>query len=192
LARYGIKSSIIDNRNDKTSTGRADGLQPKSIETFQQLGLADPLLRKGVKIYDICFWNSSSTEALRRTRREIHYPEQVDVENPFILLVHQGMVEDVFIEDLRARDIEVTRGLTFEEYRSGIDSDTIQVACTENKTGSHQSFKTKYLIGCDGAHSNVRKSLPGAEMVGESSNAKWGVLDGKFSLYHVLHFRCGY
>jgi len=53
---YGIKAKIIDDRDDKTSTGRADGLQPKTIETFRQLRLADSLLRKGVKIYDICFW----------------------------------------------------------------------------------------------------------------------------------------
>ncbi len=56
LARYGIKPKIVDDRDDKTSTGRADGLQPKTIETFRQLRLADDLLRKGVKIYDICFW----------------------------------------------------------------------------------------------------------------------------------------
>lgn len=48
----------MDDRDDKTSTGRADGLQPKTIETFKQLRLADPLLQKGVKIYDICFWVS--------------------------------------------------------------------------------------------------------------------------------------
>lgn len=56
LSMYGIKAKIIDDRDDKTSTGRADGLQPKTIETFRQLRLADTLLRKGVKIYDICFW----------------------------------------------------------------------------------------------------------------------------------------
>jgi 2-polyprenyl-6-methoxyphenol hydroxylase-like FAD-dependent oxidoreductase len=56
LVRYGIKTTIIDDRVDKTSTGRADGLQPKTIETFKQLGLAGPLLLRGVRIYDICFW----------------------------------------------------------------------------------------------------------------------------------------
>lgn len=56
LVRFGIKTKIIDDRPDKTSSGRADGLQPKTIETFKQLGLADPLLRKGARIYDICFW----------------------------------------------------------------------------------------------------------------------------------------
>ncbi|TLD15050.1 hypothetical protein E2P81_ATG09898 [Venturia nashicola] len=178
LARYGIGTKILDDRDGKTSTGRADGLQPKTIETFQQLGLADSLLRKGVKIFDISFWNSTSTDPLSRTRREIHYPKDLDVENPFILLVHQGMVEEVLIEDMRERAIEVTRGSTFQEYKSEAGLETIQVEYIENKTGDRHSFHTQYLVGCDGAHSKVRKSSPGVKMVGESSNAKWGVLDG--------------
>lgn len=56
LARYGVNVRIFDDRPEATSTGRADGIQPKTIETFKQLRLADSLLRKGVKIYDICFW----------------------------------------------------------------------------------------------------------------------------------------
>jgi 2-polyprenyl-6-methoxyphenol hydroxylase-like FAD-dependent oxidoreductase len=59
LVRFGIKTRIIDNRPDRTSTGRADGIQPKSIETLRQMRLAEPLLRKGVKIYDIAFWVST-------------------------------------------------------------------------------------------------------------------------------------
>ncbi|EXJ81516.1 hypothetical protein A1O1_07580 [Capronia coronata CBS 617.96] len=179
LARYGIKAKIVDDRDDKTSTGRADGLQPKTIETFRQLRLADSLLQKGVKIYDICFWSSTATESLHRTGREIHYPEQVDVKDPFILLVHQGMVEDIFIEDMKERGIEVARSSPFIRYvTDDLPGAPIDAICHNNKTGCNVSIKTKYLIGCDGAHSNVRKSIPGAQMVGESSNSKWGVIDG--------------
>lgn len=60
--RFGIKTTVLDDRADKTSTGRADGLQPKSIETLRQMRLADPLLQRGVKIYDICFWVRLSHE----------------------------------------------------------------------------------------------------------------------------------
>lgn len=195
MARYGIRSKIVDDRDDKTSTGRADGLQPKTIETFRQLRLADSLLRKGVKIWDICFWvrfvaladghdedtklpaqSATSTQPLHRTGREIHYPPQLDVKDPFILLVHQGMVEDVFIEDMRERGVEVVRSSPFLSYTP--DHDSIRVICDDKKLGSTLCLNTKYLIGCDGAHSNVRKSIPGAQMVGESSNSKWGVLDG--------------
>lgn len=58
LTRFGIDVEIVDDRPTKTSTGRADGLQPKSLETFKQMRLADSLLRRGVKVYDICFWVS--------------------------------------------------------------------------------------------------------------------------------------
>jgi 2-polyprenyl-6-methoxyphenol hydroxylase-like FAD-dependent oxidoreductase len=70
LARYGIKPLIVDDRSDKTTTGRADGLQPKTIETFKQLGLAGPLLKKGVKIFDICFWVCEI--AVSSTRKVTH------------------------------------------------------------------------------------------------------------------------
>ena len=85
LVRFGIKTTIIDERPDKTSTGRADGLQPKTIETFKQLRLADSLLRKGVRIYDICFWvgdeivqgpSRSADSAIRTLRPHPHCNER--------------------------------------------------------------------------------------------------------------------
>jgi len=181
LVRYGIKTTIVDDRIDKTSTGRADGLQPKTIETFKQLGLAAPILEKGVRIYDICFWNSSATSPLRRTGREIHYPPgTVDVEEPYILLVHQGMVEDIFLQDLRIRGVEVLRSSPFTSYvQGGNGSSVVGVECSDLKTGKARTFKTQFLVGCDGAHSKVRKSMLGpVEHGGESSKSAWGVLDG--------------
>jgi len=47
---------ILDDRPDKTSTGKADGMQPKTIETFKQMRLAEPLLKTGARVYDISFW----------------------------------------------------------------------------------------------------------------------------------------
>jgi len=89
-------------------------------------------------------------------------------------------IEDVFIEDMRERGIEVMRSSPFLRYSTEGGADApIEVVCENKKTGSTRTFKTRYLVGCDGAHSNVRKSIPGAQMVGESSNSKWGVLDGK-------------
>lgn len=163
--------------------------------------LADSLLQKGVKIYDICFWvsvtlrillgylrfldangttkSATPTQPLHRTGREIHYPSDLDVKDPFILLVHQGMVEDIFIEDMRERDIEVQRSSPFSHYTAEDGSaGPISAFYEDKKSGSLKSVQTQYLVGCDGAHSKVRKSIPGAQMVGESSNSKWGVLDG--------------
>ncbi len=65
--------------------------------------LADPFATRGVRVYDISFWRSTADEPLHRLGREVHYPPVIDVLDPYILLVHQGMVESLFIEDLKKR-----------------------------------------------------------------------------------------
>ncbi|GAQ12265.1 3-hydroxybenzoate 4-monooxygenase [Aspergillus lentulus] len=114
LVRYGIPVVILDDRPDKTSTGKADGMQPKTIETFKQLRLADSLLRNGVRVYDISFWESTENTTLHRKGRQIHYPDHlVGAADPYILLAHQGMIEGVLIEDIEARGVRVTRNSRF-------------------------------------------------------------------------------
>lgn len=177
--RYGIKTQIIDNRPDRTSTGRADGLQPKTIETLRQMRVADPLLRKGVKVYDIAFWKSTHQEPLHRTGREIHYPPVVDLLDPYILLVHQGMVEGIFIDDLAERGVEVLRNTAFADFQYTPELvRPLTVHCKQDVSQNRRKLATRYIVGCDGAHSQVRKSIPGATPIGASSDAVWGVLDG--------------
>lgn len=181
LVRFGVKICLLDDRPCKTSTGRADGIQPKTIETLRQMNLADDLLKRGVKIYDIAFWSSSSETALRRTGREVHYPPVVDLLDPYILIVHQGMVEDVFLDDLKSRGVEVRRNCRFSSYeQSAGNEEALRITCQDSLTGEDSYLNAKFLVGCDGAHSQVRKSM-GAVAEGGSSEAIWGVLDGEIA-----------
>lgn len=182
LVRYGIKTRIIDDRPDRTATGRADGIQPKTIETLRQMRLAEPLLRKGVRIYDIAFWQSSAAKPLHRAGRDIHYPPVVDLLHPFILLVHQGMVEAVFEDDLRERGVVVSRNTAFLDFDyTPMAIRPLTVHCHQNVNHTKRTFSTRYIVGCDGAHSKVRKCIPGATPIGSSTDAVWGVLDGVLS-----------
>lgn len=104
----------------------------------------------------------------------------MDVEDPFILLVHQGMVEDVFLQDMKARGVEVIRNRKFISHAT-TKSDTDACITADFETldaNKHDFFHSSYLVGCDGAHSLVRKSMSSVEMQGEPSRAAWGVLDG--------------
>lgn len=101
----------------------------------------------------------------------------MDTLDPYILLVHQGMIEDVFLEDLRSRGVEVTRNSPFISCMP-TSQGLIASTCSDLTTGGTTTLHSKYVVGCDGAHSMVRKSLPSITMDGESGKAAWGVLDG--------------
>jgi phenol 2-monooxygenase len=93
------------------------------------------------------------------------------------------MIEDIFLRDLRLRGVEVIRSSPFLSYSQKKETDAlIDVECRDLRTGKTRPFKTQYLVGCDGAHSKVRKVMLGAVEHTESSKSAWGVLDGKSPL----------
>lgn len=150
----GVASVLAD-----TGSHRADGLQPKTIETFRQMRLADPLLQRGVRVYDIAFWRSTADEPLQRLGREVHYPPVIDVLDPYILLVHQGMVETLFIEDMKKRGVEVKRNCAFESY-SACDSlmskkvgAALQINTRVNVSQDKRTILAQYLVGCESMES---------------------------------------
>jgi phenol 2-monooxygenase len=91
------------------------------------------------------------------------------------------MIEDVFLEDLKARGVEVMRSSPFKSYSESRSPDTalINVEYTDLKRDKSETFRSQILVGCDGAHSKVRKAMPGSEISGEPGKAAWGVLDGE-------------
>ncbi|CAN8096181.1 unnamed protein product [Discula destructiva] len=219
LARLGITPLILDERAEQTPAGRADGMQPKTIETLRMLGLADELLQRGVRVYDICLWHGGSggddsgatptaaseapaEQELRRVARETHYPAFiVDLMDPFVLIGHQGMIERVFVADLAKRGVAVRRCHKFDGVSvvkaagtttaaaAGPDGLLLQVHTHFNVTRDTRSFDTAFLVGCDGAHSRVRKFIrPSSssssadgqrEALYTSEMSVWGVLDGE-------------
>lgn len=182
LSRFGVKFTVIDDRPDKTSSGRADGLQPKTLETFEQLGLLNQIEAQGVKIFDITFWNSTPDGGLVRTGRENHFPPNVDLRNPYILLLHQGIVEKAFIDDLSLRGIKVQRNLKFAKYsiNEGVQY-PVRSEGINSATGESFVLSSKYIVGCDGAHSAVRASMPNNKINADTTDLRWAVIDGKLN-----------
>lgn len=178
MVRFGINVIVLDNRSEHTHTGRADAWQPKTVETFRQMRLADRLLLKGVKTHDMRFWNSSMNMPLQRTKRDVQFPcDQVDTIDPYILNAHQTFVEEVLLKDMMERGWDVTRNQTFVDYQTTSEDSLVRIICESPETQEKTIISAKYLVGCDGTHSNVAKSM-GARQVGPKSGEVWGVLDG--------------
>lgn len=159
-----------------TAVGKADGIQPKTMETFKQLGLFHQLITKGVRVYDVTMWEYLDDKAsLTRVSHEVHFPEVVDLREPYILLLHQGMVENILLHDIEERNSHVSWDTSFVDYH--IDDDIVYSHVDIG--GKRNIIRSKYLVGCDGAHSMVRKSIREVSMEGGSTEDCWGVIDGE-------------
>ena len=108
----------------------------------------------------------------------------MDALDPYVLLVHQGMIEDVFIKDLASRGVNVERNMAFVScIEDPHESYRVDTLCRNASTGEGRVIRAKFVIGCDGAHSRVRKSIPEVQMVGDSGKSAWGVIDGSSSFF---------
>jgi phenol 2-monooxygenase len=113
--------------------------------------------------------------------RDYHYPaDKVDVLDPYMLLVHQGMIEDIFLDDMRLRDVEVMRNCPFLGY--SLENSQVISKYLDRSDGGTKELKSRFVVGCDGAHSAVRKAILGADDVGGRGKSTWGVLDGKYCI----------
>ncbi|MBW0476402.1 hypothetical protein O181_016117 [Austropuccinia psidii MF-1] len=99
LLRYGISNiRIIDKRSTKIFTGQADGLNPRSLEIFQVLGMGTRIQDEVLELAEIRFWNPDSTGRIRRTSR---IPDTIPGISRFRQsVVHQGRIERIFLDKI--------------------------------------------------------------------------------------------
>ncbi|KIM44405.1 hypothetical protein M413DRAFT_442389 [Hebeloma cylindrosporum] len=187
LARNSVKVRIIDQRPVKVAAGQADGIQPRTSEVLQSYGLAGRLLEQGNQMHMAAFYNPSSTGGIELTDRvpDVTAPT---ARYPFEVTLHQGAIEAIFLESMREFGLDVTRpaipvSIQLSEDELELkDPDAYPVRVVlrhlghENNADETEVVHAKFVIGADGAHSWVRKTL-GIAMEGEQTEYIWGVVD---------------
>ncbi|KAI9751570.1 MAG: hypothetical protein M4579_006005 [Chaenotheca gracillima] len=202
LARYGLSDQsllTIDSKASTLESGQADGLQPRTLEVLQSLGLADEILRYGCHMYEVSFWGPESEAADEITgsehsettggikRNKIIPDVAVPTRFPHEVTIHQGRIERILEEDLlQYSQRGVQRSSRFLRFTLDEKTDPdypivveyeVDEACPDGtKRTSKRRVRTKYLVGADGAHSEVRKCM-NLELLGESMDHIWGVVD---------------
>jgi len=190
LARYGLGDSsllCIDSKPTALKSGQADGLQPRTLEVLKSLGLAEEILTEGCQMWEVAFWNPKQTtkpngdtdvdvEGIERT--SIIPDVAVAARFPHEVTIHQGRIERILEDDLRrysARGVQRSSRLTKVSIDEAGDSEFPVLAEIESPSGL-RTIRTKHLVGADGAHSLVRRSMD-LKLRGETSDFIWGVVD---------------
>ena len=180
LARWGYKIKHIDNRPEPTPTGRADGIQPRSLDLLRNMGLKHKIMaHEPAKVYEVAFWDPSAN-GIHRTGTWASCPKFIDARYPFTTLLHQGLIERVFIEDIEKHGGRIQRPWTITGFKNdGKDPlYPVEVILAHVDGGAKETMRTKYLFSGEGARSFIREQL-GVKFCHKDPIAHvWGVMDG--------------
>ena len=150
LRSFGVRARIIDRGLDRAHESRALGVQARTLELLQTLGLGDALVAQG---------NPSARLMLHVEGRVVAEAELggfagSDTKYPFVLFVSQAETEKLLGDHLASQGVTIERGVelvSFMPNANGVD-------CTlRHRDGRTEAVRARYLVGCDGAHSTVRK-----------------------------------
>ena len=182
LARWGYKIKHIDNRPEPTPTGRADGIQPRSLDLLENMNLKRAIMaHKPAKVYEVAFWDpTSSGQGIHRTGTYPSCPSFIDSRHPFTTLLHQGLIERVFIDDMLKNGVYVQRPWTITGFTNDAKDKTypVRVDLEHVDTKEKEGVRAKYLFSGEGARSFVREQL-GIKIFHKDPIAHvWGVMDG--------------
>ena len=180
LARWGYRIKHIDNRPEPTSTGRADGIQPRSLDFLKNLGLKRAIMaHEPARVYEVAFWDPSKN-GIRRTHTLPSCPTFIGARYPFTTLLHQGLIERVFIADLEKNGAHIQRPWTITGFDNN-NSDAeypVEVQLQKVDSSEVEVVRAKYLFGGEGAKSFIREQLGIKTSYREPITHAWGVIDG--------------
>jgi phenol 2-monooxygenase len=177
-----VNTRVIEKRDGRLVLGQADGIQPRSVETFQAFGFAPRIIAEAYNIGWMNFWgpDPENRDNIIRTSRTEDYGLKIS-EFPH-LIVNQARVLDYFAEAAAhgpAR-IEPDYGVQFlglTVHETGEYPVEVQVSYSAGeREGEERTIRAKYVVGCDGARSGVREAI-GRKHVGVMASHAWGVMD---------------
>lgn len=170
LALAGVDVAIVERRASQDLVGsRAGGLHSRTIEVFDQRGIADRFLAEGQKAQVNGFAGVQFDISGFPTR----HPYSLGLRQKHIERILAGWVDELKVPIYRG--IETTG---FAQDAAGVDIEL----------GDGRSLRAQYLVGCDGGRSLVRKAagiaFPGSDpttsnLIAEAELAEtppeWGI-----------------
>ncbi|RKL16124.1 3-hydroxybenzoate 4-monooxygenase [Fusarium oxysporum] len=184
LARFNIDFKILERRPGPLEIGQADGVQCRTVEIFENLGISERLLEEAYHVMEVAFWSPDDNEGL--VRKDLAYDTEEGLSHQPHVILNQARMNDLMLQEIIRLRGNGTSGVLYNSQVESVrivDDEEYPVEVVTMRNGEPYRYRAKYAIGCDGAHSTVRKSL-GFKMVGDSSDSVWGVMD----VYPVTNF----
>ncbi len=178
-----IRTCVIEQKEEPIHLGQADGIACRTMEMFQAFGFAHKVVQEACWINEVTFWKPDDGDANRIVRHgRVQDTEDGLSEFPHVVL-NQARVHDHYLAHMRnspsrmvpyyaRRVLDVAVDPAGGEYPVTVRLERGDAA----HAGQQETVRARYVVGCDGARSAVRRAI-GRELVGDSANQAWGVMD---------------
>ena len=154
LALAGVDVVVVERRTDEDLPGRrAGGLHARTIEVFDQRGIAERFLAQGQVLQIVGF---------NQVRLDI---SDFPTRHPYGLALTQNHIERLLRDWVAELGVPIQRGRDVTGFAQ--DADGVDVVFADGEL-----LRAKFLVGCDGGRSLVRKAA-GIAFPGEEASTSW-------------------
>jgi 2-polyprenyl-6-methoxyphenol hydroxylase-like FAD-dependent oxidoreductase len=172
LSRLCLPFRLIEKNEGPTTQSRALVLQPRSLEIFEQMGIAEPAVKQG-RIFQTINYVVNGKLAQRVPLGEFG---KGLTQFPYLLILEQSKTEPLLIDFLGKQGHYVE----WQTELVSLSQDDNGVSATLKHLDKEENLEPDWLVGCDGASSRVRKMLE-IPFGGETYKESLFVLDCKIN-----------
>lgn len=181
LLQRGVSCAIIERSSTYAVGTRARGITPRTQEIFSWLGVL-PLLREFAEPSLPSRFYDRDNRLVRETPATVAAEVSDDVPFPNALMVSQENTDAV----LRRRLGELGGAVELDCAFVGSTQHADRVTAHVLRSGKSERLTARYVIGCDGGGSTVRKCA-GIPFTGETWEDATGYLIGNLSVEGIDH-----
>ena len=142
LRLHGVHALVLEKEAEPTRVVRALGLHVRSIEVMDQRGLLERFLALGQQYPVGGFFAGIAKPS----------PDRLDTAHPYVLGIPQTITDRLLTEHATELGAEIRRGCELVGLSQDDDGVTAELA-------DGTQLRSRYLVGCDGGRSTVRKLL---------------------------------
>ncbi|MGR6924471.1 FAD-dependent monooxygenase [[Actinomadura] parvosata] len=156
LAAAGVPVKVLERRVEESNLTRAFALHARSLELLAMRGLADGLVTQGVQVPEV--------RPRIKGRELVFNMRHPESRFPYVLILGQARTEAALEERARGLGAEMVRGAAVVGLTQDGEGVTLTLA-------GGRTERADYVVGCDGAHSVVRRLLS-VEFSGRSHDTR--------------------
>ena len=178
-----ISTCIVEQKDGPLQLGQADGIACRTMEMFEAFNFSEKVLKEACWINEVTFWKPDEKQPQNIVRHgRVQDTEDGLSEFPHVVL-NQARVHDFYLELMRNAPSRLEPHYARKLLDVTVDPEaadypvTVRMERTDTAhAGQIETVRARYVVGCDGARSAVRKAI-GQQLVGDSANQAWGVMD---------------